>query len=92
MSENTQNVLRIEPILVGIEDAAFMLGISVTAFKALDRTGQIGPLPVQIGTFRRRLYSVCELRRWAEIGFPIREKWVGVKEFYRKPRVLLDVR
>ncbi len=81
MSENTQNALvRIEPVLVGIEDVACMLGISTTAFKALDRTGQIGPLPVQIGTCRRRLYSVYELRRWAEAGCPTREKWQGMKD------------
>ena len=65
--------------LVGVEGAASILGISVTAFKALDRCGQIGPLPVELGTCRRRLYSVCELRRWAEAGCQGREKWVGMK-------------
>ena len=81
MSENAQNVLvRIEPALVGVEHAASLLGISVTAFKALDRTGQVGPLPVQIGTLQRRLYSVSELRQWAEAGCPTREKWQGMKE------------
>lgn len=83
MSETAQNILvKIEPVLVGIEDAASMLGISVTAFKALDRMGGIGPLPVQIGTCRRRLYSVCELRRWAEAGCPIREQWTEIKKEY----------
>jgi len=68
-------VVQVEPILVGIEGAASMLGISVTAFKALDRTGQIGPLPTELGVCRRRLYCVSELRRWAEAGCPPREKW-----------------
>ena len=82
MIANNQNAtVRIEPALVGIEDAAFMLGISTTAFKALDRTGQIGPMPVHLGNCRRRLYSVEELRRWATEGRCCsREKWQGMKE------------
>ena len=79
MTESTQNLL-IEPALVGTEDAASMLGISVTAFKALDRVGQIGPMPIRIGTLQRRLYSVCELRRWAEAGCPTRERWQELKD------------
>ncbi|MFC1635223.1 hypothetical protein ACFL5Z_10305 [Planctomycetota bacterium] len=81
MSQNSQNVLvRIEPVLTGIEGAAAMLGISVTAFKALERTGGIGPLPVQLGNCRRRLYSVEELRRWTTEGRCCnREKWQGMK-------------
>ena len=79
MTENAQNLL-IEPALVGVDDAASMLGISVTAFKALDRVGQIGPMPIRIGTLQRRLYSVCELRRWAEAGCPTRERWQEMKD------------
>ena len=79
MTENANILVKAEPILVGVEDAATMLGISTTAFKGLDRTGQIGPLPVQIGMCRRRLYSVSELHRWAEAGGPVREKWAGMK-------------
>lgn len=81
MSQNVQHALvRIEPVLVGIEDAASMLGISTTAFKALDRTGLIGPMPIRIGTLQRRLYSVCELRRWTEAGCPTRERWQATKD------------
>jgi hypothetical protein len=81
MSENGQNMLvQIEPVLVGIEDAASLLGISVTAFKALDRAGQLGPLPVQIGTLKRRLWSVCELREWAVAKCPTRERWQAMKD------------
>jgi len=65
---------------LGVEGAAGMLGISVTAFKALARTGQIGPLPLRLGDCRRRLYSVEELRRWANEGRCCnREKWQAVK-------------
>jgi hypothetical protein len=80
MNENGQNVVvRIEPVFVGVEDAANMLGLSLTTFKVLDRTARLGPLPVQINTVRRRLYSVGELRQWAESGCPIREKWQRMK-------------
>ena len=78
--EKPDILMKVEPILVGIEGAAGMLGISVTAFKALDRTGQIGPMPVRIGTLQRRLWSVSELRQWAEAGFPIREIWQATKK------------
>ncbi len=81
MIANVENAaVKIEPVLVGVEGAAEMLGISPTAFKALDRTGQIGPLPIELGTCRRRLYCVSELRRWAEAGCPTREKWQAVKD------------
>ena len=79
MSNGNQQIT-IEPVLVGIEGASSMLGISVTAFKALDRTGQIGPLPVELGTCRRRLYCVGELRRWAEGGCLTREKWQAIND------------
>ena len=80
MIANAENmVVKIEPVLVGVEGAAEMLGISPTAFKSLERTGGIGVMPVELGTCRRRLYSVYELRRWAEAGCPTREKWQAMK-------------
>ena len=81
MAESSRNILvRIEPVLVGVEDAASILSISVTAFKDLGRTGQLGPMPIQVGTLKRRLWSVCELRRWAEAGCPTREIWQGMED------------
>ena len=82
MSENRNILVRIEPVLVGIKDAASMLGISPSTFKSLDRKGGIGPLPVHISTVKRKLYQVDELRRWALAGCPIREKWQKLKELY----------
>ena len=73
--ELDKQVVRVEPILVGLEDAAKMLGISPSTFKALDRKGGIGPMPVQIQTVKRTLYEVDELRAWARAGCPIRAKW-----------------
>ena len=78
--EKPDILMKVEPILVGIEDAASLLGISVTAFKALDRAGQIGPLPVKIGTLKRRLWSVNELKQWVQVDCPIREIWQAMRE------------
>ena len=84
MSSGNQQTMTTERLLVGVEGAASMLGISVTAFKALDRTGQIGPLPVELGTCRRRLYCCSELRRWAEAGCKTRESWQAMKKDFLK--------
>jgi hypothetical protein len=83
MGEDSQNLL-VEPILVGSEDAASMLNISLTAFKALDRAGQIGPMPVRIGMLKRKLWSVSELRQWAEAKCPRREIWQGIENNFKK--------
>ncbi len=80
MKKAQNTIIRIEPIFVGIEAAAAMLGISVTTFKTMDRTGRFGPLPVVMGNCRRRLYSVDELRRWVIEGRCCnREKWQDMK-------------
>ena len=80
-NEIVQEVLvRVEPIFVGVEDAASMFGISATTFKELDSTGKLGPMPIHIGTIRRRLYEVSELQQWAKAGCPIREKWQIMKD------------
>ncbi|MHC4464265.1 MAG: helix-turn-helix transcriptional regulator [Planctomycetota bacterium] len=78
--DNVERQTMIEPVLVGIEDAASMLGISPSTFKQLDRKGGIGPVPVRIQTIKRTLYRVDELRAWALAGCPIREKWQRLKE------------
>ncbi len=73
-------LVQIEPIFVGLEDAARMLAISPSTFKALDRKGGIGPMPARIQTVKRTLYRVDELRRWAMAGCPIRERWQKLQE------------
>ncbi len=81
MTANAENaVVKIEPIFIGVEDGARMLGISATTFKMLDRCGLLGPMPTQIAMCRRRLYYVPELRAWAASGCPIREKWQAMKK------------
>ena len=81
MSENSQNVsVKIEPVLVGLEDLAAMLGLSASTIKQMDRSGRLGPISIQVQTIKRRLWRVDEVRAWAQAGFPIREKWQKLKE------------
>ena len=81
MNDNTQNFLvQLQPILVGLEDLAAMLGLSASTIKQMDRNGRLGPASVQVQTIKRRLWYVDEVRAWAQAGFPIREKWQKLKE------------
>ena len=81
MSQNGHNLLvQIEPVLVGLEDLAAMLGLSASTVKKMDRNGRLGPVPVQVQTIKRKLWDVDEIRRWKQAGFPIREKWQKMKE------------
>ena len=77
MTENLHNpVVKIEPILVGLEGLAAMLGLSVSTVKLMQKNGQLGPMCVQVQCIKRKLWEVDEVRRWAKAGFPIREKWM----------------
>lgn len=81
MNDNTQNLLvQLQPILVGMEDLAAMLGLSVSTLKQMDRNGRLGPMSIQVQTIKRRLWYVDEVRAWAQAGFPIREKWQKLKD------------
>jgi hypothetical protein len=76
VNENLLNpVVKIEPILVGLEGLAAMLDLSVSTVKLMEKNGQLGPMCVQVQTIKRKLWSVAEVRRWGEAGFPIRERW-----------------
>lgn len=80
MSENVQDMLvQIEPILVGLENLAAMLDLSPSTLKMMERNGRLGPMPVQVQTIKRKLWYVDEVRRWAQAGFPTRERWQKMK-------------
>lgn len=64
-------------ISVGAEDAAKMLGVSITHFKNLHAKGQC-PRPVRLG--RRTVWHVSELESWIAAGAPNREEWEGIKQ------------
>ena len=70
---NAEINITIEPLLVGVDDVALLLGIGRTLFLQLEESGRIGPLPVKFG--RRKLYSVNEFRQWVKGGCSNRETW-----------------
>ena len=74
------SVISTKPILVGVEDAAKMLGISPTAFKTLHRNALLGPLPTRIPTIKRVLFRADELGEWVRLGMPCRERWQQMRE------------
>ena len=69
-----------QPLLVGVTEAARLLGISRSTFYGLDAAGQI-PVGVRLG--RRRLWSVAELGDWVDAGCPARERWKEFQEVSR---------
>jgi excisionase family DNA binding protein len=60
-------------IMVGIPEAARLLGISRTTLLALDANGKLGPRPHRLG--RRVLWERAELEEWAKAGCPSRRTW-----------------
>lgn len=62
-----------EPIAVDAVEAARLFGVSPSFWRKLDRAGAI-PLPVKLGA--RVLWTVRELRAWADAGCPPRGKWL----------------
>ena len=67
----------VTPELLGIAQAATMLGIGLTKFKSMAASGQLGPKPLKFG--RRRLYRRRELIAWVDQQCPRREKWLEMQ-------------
>jgi len=67
----------IEPLLVGIKAVAQLLSVSVRTVYSMDAAGTLGPMPVRAGD--RRLWSLTELRRWADAGCLNRERWLDME-------------
>lgn len=61
------------PILVGTDKAAELLDISPRFFASMESAGEIGPMPIRLGS--RKLYDVAELKRWAAARCPTRAIW-----------------
>ena len=66
-----------DPIHIGAEDAARVLGIGRTLFYSLQSGGRL-PAPVKLG--RRALWRVDELRRWSDAGCPSRHEWERIRD------------
>jgi len=71
------------PLLVDGKTAARLLGIGVSCFYAMDRSGELGPRGVRLR--RRRLWSYEELAAWTRSGCPRREEWTAIWESEKTP-------
>ena len=59
-------VVAAEPLLVGCQDAARLVGIPYRSFQRALANGRVPPATTRIG--RRRLWAVEELREWVRAG------------------------
>lgn len=78
MEQSQQIQIIIEPLAVDSTTAARLIGLSRSHFLALEKTGKIGPAPIE-NLGKRCLYSVDELRRWTASGMPSRSDWQGLR-------------
>lgn len=67
----------LEPLAVGIDEAAAMLGIGRTLLHELDAAGKL-PAPLKLGG--RIVWRVAELRAWMAAGAPDRERWESIRK------------
>jgi len=74
---NSNNSVAIEPLLVGINDAASMLSISRPLLYQMISDGRFGLMGIRFG--RKRLFSVDELRSWVQAGCPARRQWEKIR-------------
>ena len=65
-------------LLVDCKTAARLIGVGVSTFYAMDRSGELGPQGVHLR--RRRLWSREELAAWVRAGCPSRESWVAMSK------------
>lgn len=72
------DAIRLEPLLLGAEDAATLLGIGRTLFLSMHSSGELGPLPRRLG--RRTLWSREEIHEWVRAECPPRTKWQVMKK------------
>lgn len=82
VSETMMDVLSKEGVgkalLVDCRTAAGLIGVGLSTFYAMDRSGELGPQGVRLR--RRRLWPREELVAWVRAGCPPREAWVAMSE------------
>jgi excisionase family DNA binding protein len=64
------------PLLLDFREAARLLGVGISTFYAMDRSGELGPQGIRLR--RRRLWPREELAAWVRAGCPHREKWAAM--------------
>ena len=78
MSKPAVEIAQVEQLAIGPEQAAELMGLSLSSFYAACSSGAIGPQGRKIG--KRRLFSVKELKLWCAVGMPPRREWIHRKE------------
>jgi len=73
-----QTIPSVLALLVDDVTAAAMLGLGVSFFRELLKSGAIGPEPVKLG--RRQLHRCDLLQRWVAAGLPPRATWLTAEE------------
>jgi predicted DNA-binding transcriptional regulator AlpA len=66
-----------EPLLLPIDKAALLLGMSGRALRRADQCGKV-PSPVRIG--RNVRWRAAELVAWCNAGCPDRQTWEAVRD------------
>lgn len=67
-----------DPLLIGANDAAKLLGIGRSLFYSLHSSGQLGPLPIRLG--RRTLWRRDDLQAWVAARCPERTRWLAMQK------------
>jgi prophage regulatory protein len=62
----------VEPLCLGADEVAALLGIGKTLLFELDSAGRI-PAPLKLGN--RCVWAISELRAWVAAGCPDRQRW-----------------
>lgn len=73
----------IEAIGLSAETAAALIGVSLSHFYQLHKTGRLGPLPVRLGRAVR--WRRKELVAWMDAGCPVRARWQALTTQSGKP-------
>jgi predicted DNA-binding transcriptional regulator AlpA len=64
-------------LLLDAKNAARLLGIGERFFWGMHSSGELGPLPIRLGT--RTLWSRFELEEWVKARCPRRGEWAVMK-------------
>lgn len=81
MNDGNDSVAVLDPIMVGVDDAAALCGVGRTLWYDLVAAGKT-PAPRRLG--RRVLWLRDELTAWCEAGCPSRERWEATKKGKRR--------
>jgi hypothetical protein len=74
----SRNSLDVRPLLFDSKMAARLIGVGLSTFYAMDRSGELGPQGVHLR--RRRLWPPEELAAWVRAGCPRREIWAAMSK------------